>query len=258
MERAFQDGLQRLQAAIGVTLGDQALLRRAMTHKSYINETADSCGHNERVEFLGDAVLELCISEGLYERFPEMSEGQLSRARSALVRSETLAGIATRLGLGELLRLGHGEVVTGGRTKASVLADAFEALLGAVFLDQGIDRARQFVKDLMWGLLAIPGADLSKPDPRSMLQERVQAGGKSLPGYTLLEAPGEGEARSFVVAVSIDGLQVAVGRGRSKKEAARRAAALALETLVAAEPARPPSPLDKLGALPPGGGRREG
>jgi ribonuclease-3 len=233
-QQTFAGRLEALQRVLGVTFLDPGLLERALTHRTYVNEYPDEPGDNERLEFLGDAALELSVSEMLFEQFPEAGEGVLSRARARTVCAETLAGVARHLGLGEMLRLGRGEEQTGGRQKDSVLSDAFEAVLGAVYVDQGLEAVRRVVRGQLGGVLGKPQQDLSLADPRTRLQERVQSRGGQLPVYSLLEPEtrGEMDARPwFRVAVSVDGRVLAAGEGRSKKEASRAAAALALEVL---------------------------
>ena len=208
-------------------------LGRAVTHRSYSNEATPSPPHNERLEFLGDAVLDLLVAEELMAAHAEVPEGDLSRLRAALVNSHALAELAKRLDLGRVLRLGRGEEGSGGRRKESLLADAYEAMLGAVYLDLGLEAVRaRVMADLGDQIRAgvVPSAEV---DYKSALQEFVQARHQTAPVYRLIRSEGPDHEKVFFVEVLVCDQQVALGQGRSKKLAERNAAQGALNTLEA-------------------------
>lgn len=222
---------QRYQSALP-SLHNPALLETALTHRSALNEPkasgTPSLESNERLEFLGDAVLELIVTRQLFEQFPKEDEGKLTAFRSALVRTETLAELALEIGLGEKLYLSHGEEASGGRTNPSLLADTLEALLGALYLDQGLEVVEQFLlTHLLPRLASIQEKGLYK-DAKSNLQEVVQARGLSAPEYLLLKAEGPDHAKQFRVAVRVAGKIVGEGVGTSKQLAQQQAATKAL------------------------------
>lgn len=234
-EQQFDAGLGLLEERIDHTFDRRELLVRALIHRSFKNENSEVPGDNERLEFLGDAVLELIVSHRLLNIFPDMKEGELSRARSRIVRAETLAEVARKLELGGILRLGRGEVGTGGRGKTTVLADALEALVGAVYLDSGLAETTRVVEALLADLFRWPGPVLTERDPKSRLQVLVQDRGSPVPVYELLEEAGPPHEKRFVVGVSVDGQQLARAEGKSKKDAETEAATLALESLAHAD-----------------------
>jgi len=241
-EQQFDAGLGLIEELIEYPFKQRALLVRALVHRSYRNEDDNVSEDNERLEFLGDAVLELIVSHRLLKVFPDMEEGELSRARSRIVRAETLAELARSLGLGEILRLGRGEVGTGGRRKTSVLADAFEALVGAVYLDSNLAETTRVVERLLADLFRWPAPRLTKRDPKSRLQERVQERGSPAPVYELLEERGPHHEKRFVVGVLVGGQLVASASGSSKKDAETEAARLALESLADVDRKAPEGP----------------
>jgi ribonuclease III len=202
----------------------------ALTHRSYCAEHPEAHS-NERLEFLGDAVLGLVVAEHLYATLPALAEGDLARIRSAIVSTEALAPIARSLGVGEALRLGRGEIVSGGREKASLLADAFEALIGAVFIDGGTDRARTFVLGHLGSLIETEAGRAELGDPKNRLQELATRRGDAAPAY-VVEARGPDHDRSFRATVEVSGI-VARGEGTSKRRAERAAAQSALDELAA-------------------------
>ena len=215
-----------VERSLGHVFAQPRLCHAALTHRSAGSE------HNERLEFLGDSVLNCSVSRMLYEAHPQADEGALSRLRATLVSGETLAQIAADLGLGEHLNLGAGELKTGGFRRASILADALEALLAAIFLDAGFDAAAAAVARIMGMRLAgLPAADTLK-DPKTRLQEALQARGLALPVYTLTAVTGDPHAQSFTVGceVPILGLN-AVGEAGSRRRAEQLAAAKLLELL---------------------------
>jgi ribonuclease-3 len=222
-----------LQAALGYTFQSENLFLQALTHRSYANERGSTVGHNERLEFLGDAVLGISASHLLVERFPRESEGTLSRMRASLVSAQSLAGVARSIGLGAALRLGRGEELTGGRDKPSLLADALEAILGAIYLDSGgLAAALGVVRSLLGAAL-----DLLEQcpdhtfDPKTRLQELVQAERKTTPAYSVVATHGPEHEKTFESAISIDGEVLATGVGRNKKDAEQQAALAALRVL---------------------------
>jgi ribonuclease-3 len=221
--------LDDLELAIGVTFRDHTLLRTALVHRSYLNENPRFLlTSNERLEFLGDAVLELIVSEHLYATYPEKQEGELTSFRSSLVNTVSLAETAAILKLGEHLYLSRGEEAGEGRTKQYLLANTFEALLGAIYLDQGLEVARAFVhRHLMVKLPDIIEQQLYR-DPKSSLQERAQEELSVTPTYRVLSEEGPDHNKIFTVGVYAGTKQMAVGTGRSKQVAEQQAAATAL------------------------------
>lgn len=222
---------EKLQTLIGYHFIDPGLLDEALTHRSYANEQRTRCADNERLEFLGDAILGLIIAESLYTGDPQRSEGELSRLRSELVNAGILAQLARQIDLGATLALGRGEIKAGGSDKENILADAFEALLGAIYLEAGIDVARTVVLTLFVQSIIDKTEQRGNSDYKSQLQEYLQSLQQAPPEYVLIETLGPEHDRVFVVEARIpDGLR-GVGRGRSKKEAEQAAARAALKTL---------------------------
>jgi ribonuclease III len=222
--------LEEFEDQAGVEFQDKSYLQRAFVHRSYLNEVGDSfgLGDNERLEFLGDAVLNFVSSELLYNRFPNFREGELTNLRAALVRRETLARFARSFHLGEYLLLGHGEEDSGGRTRPATLCATFEAVIGALYMDQGIEAVRAFLVPMLEEEVGtVAGGALAK-DPKSRLQEWVQSEMGVTPRYKTINTVGPDHARVFVVQVTADKHPLGVGRGRSKQEAAQSAAAMAL------------------------------
>lgn len=235
MRNGAQD-LGAFQAAMGVRFHDPALLRRALTHASYLNENPDcSWGDNERLEFLGDAVVDFVAADYLYAHFPDWQEGQLTSLRAEWVRAETLAQFATDKGLGTYLLLGHGEEQSGGRTRVAMLSDAFEALVGAIYLDGGLEAARQFVVPFLEALAESDTASAALRDPKSRLQEWAQSSVHAAPTYVTVEESGPDHARQFTVEVLIQGQVRGRGTGRSKQAAEQAAARAALDSLPSLE-----------------------
>lgn len=218
-----------LQARTGVTFQSLALLKQAFTHASYRNEHRKSAMEdNERLEFLGDAVLELVISDYLYRARPDLPEGELTRMRAAIVCEPALVRFAQRLGFDQYVRLGKGEERSGGRARPALLADVFEAFIGALYLDQGMDPARDFISRHVVEVLQ---PDSVQPDYKTTLQERVQQHAGREPRYRIVEERGPAHAREFVANVLIGEDVMGVGAGRSKKEAEQSAARSALVAL---------------------------
>jgi ribonuclease-3 len=218
--------LSWVERSFGYVFKQPALCQAAATHRSVGAE------HNERLEFLGDSVLNCCVARMLYDAHGQADEGALSRLRATLVSGETLAQIAGELGLGEHLRLGVGELKTGGFRRASILADALEAILGAIFLDSGFDAAAAVVARIMGPRMSeLPAADALK-DPKTRLQEALQAHGLALPIYTLTAVAGDPHLQSFTISCEVPVLGMsAVGEGASRRRAEQLAAAKLLELL---------------------------
>jgi len=218
--------LDRLEAALGYRFRQPALLETALTHRSA------SRRNNERLEFLGDAILGFVISETLYQRFPEAAEGQLSRMRASLVKGETLAGIARELGLGDYLILGSGELKSGGYRRDSTLADAFEAVIGAIYQDSGLSAAREFVLHHLGGRIDQLDPRGILKDPKTRLQEYLQARGQKLPRYEVTAIHGKTHDQMFEVACHVVGLDEPTrGRGSNRRKAEQAAAEAALARL---------------------------
>ena len=215
-----------VERSFGYVFAQPALCHAAVTHRSA------GADHNERLEFLGDSILNCSVARLLYDAHPEADEGALSRLRATLVSGETLAQIAGEIGLGEHLRLGPGELKTGGFRRASILADALEAILGAIFLDSGFDAAAAAVVCIVGPRMSdLPAADTLK-DPKTRLQEALQAHGLALPVYTLTAAAGDPHLQTFTVSCEVPILGVsAVGEGGSRRRAEQLAAAKLLELL---------------------------
>lgn len=205
---------------------DEAHLVRALTHRSAGSR------HNERLEFLGDSVLNFVIAQALFERFPTATEGELSRLRANLVREATLADVARTLDLGEYLRLGSGELKSGGFRRGSILADGIEAIFGAVLLDGGFHASQKLILRLYQARIALADPNVNLKDPKSRLQEYLQSEKKSLPEYIVLSVDGAQHNQLFKVECRIPELQkCATGEGRTRRKAEQAAAKLALEQL---------------------------
>ncbi len=222
----MNDKLNRLASLLGHQFADADLLKRAITHRSAGSR------HNERLEFLGDSILSLVIAETLYQRFPDVSEGDMSRMRATLVREKTLAELAREFDLGEYLILGPGELKSGGFRRESILADTVEAIIGAIYLDAGMDAIRQLL--LNWYAQRLeeirPGAE--QKDPKTRLQEFLQGRRRPLPSYVVVKVKGEAHNQEFTVQCEIEGVTPSVvGVGSSRRKAEQAAAEKALEQL---------------------------
>lgn len=229
-----EEALKALARRLGHRFKNLALLDRALRHSSYTHEWPEAGSSNELLEFLGDAVLDLAVSQLLVESFPESTEGELSRRRAALVNARQLAEVARRLDLGSCLLLGRGEQRQAGHEKPSLLADALEAVWAAVFLDQGYRAASRLAKRWFAPLLA--QEDLTAwQDPKTALQELLQARYKSPPTYRVLEERGPSHARHFVVELRLGDTPLARGEGPTKKQAEQQAALSALKKLLEEE-----------------------
>lgn len=226
----MENRLENLEKEIKITFRDKNLMQTAFIHRSYLNEhPEEKLGSNERLEFLGDAVLGLLVSEHLYQKFPESPEGDLTNLRSSLVNAKTLSRAAASLNLGSYLRLSKGEEATGGRSRQYILANTFEAVLGAVFLDQGVDAGKKFVVGhLLPYLQEIIEKKLYK-DFKSILQEKAQDERGVTPVYRVVKEHGPDHAKIFRTAVLLNKQKLAEGEGNSKQEAEQLAAKTALE-----------------------------
>jgi ribonuclease-3 len=221
-----------LEAALGVQLPDRALALASLTHKTYVNEhPLDAPSDNERLEFLGDAVVDLAVSHRLMERHPTASEGELTRMRALIVNEEGLARVARTAGLGELLLLGRGEALSGGRQKSSVLADGLEAVIAAVYLSGGLPAALALVDRLFADVIAGVAEGKSGEDYKTGLQKEVQPRLGQPPRYRVVAESGPDHAKTFEVEVVLGETTFARGGGRSKKEAEQAAAREALRLL---------------------------
>ena len=221
-------GVESLQLRLGYSFHAENLLRLALTHPSIAHESGVVSEHNQRLEFLGDAVLQLVLTQKLYEKFPAFDEGLLTKARAKLVNASSLAGHARALDLGTHLILSRGEETSGGRGRASALADAFESLLGAIFLDGGFDAAREFVmREFAADFSTLPDSS-GIANPKGELQELLQSRSACAPEYKTISATGPDHDRVFECIVQHEGVELARGRGKSKKAAESDAALAAL------------------------------
>jgi len=213
------EGLAELERRLGHAFRDKELARQAVTHRSF------GTPHNERLEYLGDSLLNCAVATLLYEKFPKLPEGDLSRLRASLVNQSSLSEVASALGLGDLLRLGEGELKSGGFRRPSILADAFEALLGAVYLDAGFDAVRAAVERLMGEKLEGRDRMPVDKDPKTALQEHLQGRKLALPRYSVQRTEGEAHDQTFTVECRVDDLGVvAAGQGTSRRAAEQAAA----------------------------------
>jgi ribonuclease-3 len=228
--------LAELQNRLGHSFRDESLMRLALTHPSVAHDVNAPTPHNQRLEFLGDSVLGLVLSQQLYEKFPGADEGELTKSRAKLVNAGSLAARARALGLGAHLILSRGEENTGGRERASALADAFESVLGAIFLDGGFAAAREFVVREFAGDFSALAGGTDFQNPKGELQELLQSRSPRAPEYEFLSASGPDHDRVFECAVRHDGAELARGAGKSKKAAESAAALAALEKLRAEKP----------------------
>ena len=220
-----------LQARLAYTFRDEGLLRLALTHPSVAHESGEPTAHNQRLEFLGDAVLQLILTHELYEKFPGFDEGPLTKGRAKLVNRRTLADHARALGLGTCLFLSRGEETSGGRERASTLADAFEALLGAIFLDGGFGEAREFISREFGAAFSKLNVPPSIENPKGELQELLQSRSPVAPEYHVVSVTGPDHDRVFECTVQHGGMELARGSGKSKKAAESAAALAALKQL---------------------------
>lgn len=223
------EDLDQLQERLGYRFKNPDLLRDALTHKSFLNENRQlNIRDNERMEFLGDAVLDLVVTDLLFKKYPEMREGDLSKKRSSIVRESSLYAIATDMGLGSNMLLGRGEMQSGGDKKSSLLADAFEAVVAAIYLDGEIAAVRRFIDGIFTPILDIaPKVE----DYKSQFQELCQKDNLISPTYKVINSSGPDHDKVFDVGLEIDGKAISSGRGKSIKEAERQAAKEALREI---------------------------
>jgi ribonuclease-3 len=222
---------QEFAGRVGLKFKDKLLLSRALTHRSYLNENPDAIEDNERLEFLGDAVLDFVVGAWLYNRFPEMAEGELTRMRAALVRTEQLGAFGNAIQLGKAIRLGRGEEDGGGRSRLAMLCASFEAVVGALYLDQGIGPVEEFVNPLLEPAVRSILENHGDRDPKSILQEWAQAQGFRPPQYRIVKEDGPDHEKTFIVEVFIDNEPAGQGEGHSKQFASKEAAKAAMKNL---------------------------
>jgi len=230
-KRAKENQFQVLQQEMNITFTNEHLLKQAFTHSSYVNEHRRKLFEdNERLEFLGDAVLELTVSQFLFKKYPLMAEGELTKLRAAIVCEPSLVEFANELEFGRFILLGKGEELTGGRERPALLADVFEAFIGALYLDKGIDEVIRFLEKVVFPKINA-GAFSHVMDFKSQLQELVQRDGNGIIEYQVLQEKGPAHNREFISMVSLNGQELGTGAGRSKKEAEQHAAKKALDRL---------------------------
>jgi ribonuclease-3 len=218
------------EKTIGISFKDPALLRLAFTHRSYLNEHRDTVmSHNERLEFLGDAVLELIVTEHLFAKFPDQTEGSLTLLRSALVKAETLSDAASKMGMNDYLLLSKGEAKDNGRARQIILANTIEALIGAIFLDQGYEVTKYFISRHIFYLIDQIVSEEGWIDAKSKFQEKAQDEMGITPSYKTIKEEGPDHDKEFTVGVYLDNNLIAEGSGKSKQEAEQEAAKKALE-----------------------------
>ncbi|UOF02073.1 ribonuclease III [Bdellovibrio reynosensis] len=223
--------MNQLEQRLGYNFKNAALLERALTHKSFANELKSPTEHNEKLEFLGDAVLDLVVGEFLYEKFPSDTEGGLSKKRASIVNEEVLSELAIGMELNKYMQLGKGETLTGGALKPRLVASSFEAIVGALFLDGGFEVTKEFIRREFAALTEkVCGNEDFEKDYKTRLQEIVQKALKETPKYEVLAEEGPPHDREFLVCVKVKEDVWAQGRGRSKKNAEQSAAKNALET----------------------------
>jgi len=214
-----------------IVFNDYLLLSRALTHRSYLNEHPEALEDNERLEFLGDAVLDFIVGAWLYNQYPEMAEGELTRMRSALVYTDQLAEFAKIINLGIALKLGKGEANGGGRERRGLLCDAFEALIGAIYLDSGIEGVKKFISPLLEDTAEYVLNHYKTNDPKSQFQEWAQSKGYPTPQYVTIGESGPDHSKVFEVEVKLDDIVLGSGKGNSKQAAAKSAAENALKKI---------------------------
>ncbi len=226
------ENTQKIEEKIHITFNDKMLLQTAFTHRSFLNEANGvATEHNERLEFLGDAVLEILVSEYLFNKFPNLREGDLTTFRSAVVKMESLADISAELGFGELILMSKGEEMTGGRTRPYILANTFEAFLGALFIDQGIEECKRFLSSVFFDKINTIIENKDYIDAKSHLQEVTQERFKLTPVYKLVKEEGPDHDKTFTVNVLVKGKIMGTGTGKSKQQAQQEAAKNALDAL---------------------------
>jgi len=217
-----------LMTRIGITFHDTLLLTRALTHRSYLNENPEALEDNERLEFLGDAVLDFLVGEWIYHRFPEMEEGDMTKMRSALVQTNQLANFTRQLQIQNAIRLGRGEYKGGGSYRSALLCDVFEAIVGALYLDKGLDAVRSFISPLLDSAVEDILENQKIEDPKSLLQEWTQANGLHTPRYITKNISGPDHQKIFEVEVRVGNQSLGTGTAKSKRSAEKLAASQAM------------------------------
>ncbi len=223
--------LNKLQNIIRVKFKDKSLLNRALTHRSFVNESGSSLKDNERLEFLGDSVLALVVNEYLIKRFEEYPEGNLAKIKSVVVSEATLSKVAREIDLGGFIRMGRGEEHSGGRSRPSILANTLEALIGALYLDSGLKHSKRFVLSLLKGDIERIDSQAYYRDPKTTLQEYVQKKYRERPVYSVVRESGPDHQKEFTVGLSIGGRDICQASGNSKRRAEMEAARIALERI---------------------------
>lgn len=234
-----QELVKKVKSQLGIQWNDENHLLGALTHSSFAHENRNpqlSLEHNQRLEFLGDAVLELVVSDYLFKKYPEYPEGALTKIRAGIVCEPSLASIANSMDLGGFLLMGKGEERSGGRKRPSILADAMEALIGAIYIDQGMEQAYSFIMEKLNPVInkVVESGGL-KTDYKTQLQELVQKKSENTLGYRIIEESGPDHSKTFVAGVSFQGIQWGQGSGRTKKEAEQAAARHAMEKILSGE-----------------------
>lgn len=232
MNEEFRKILKKLE----INPQDESLYKMAFIHRSHLNEIKEVKQSNERIEFLGDCILSFVVSGYLYKTRPDDTEGDLTNLRAYMVKTDSLARAARQLHLGEYLKLSKGEEMSGGRSNPQILADTYEAVIGATFLDQGVDAASRFIKSTLFPAFENELAQGAPRDPKSHLQELAQSQFQSSPKYKILETTGPDHAKQFTVGVFVQGKQVGQGKGNNKQQAEEESAKEALTQLVTKNP----------------------
>src|SRR5690554_1017403 len=231
LDRSEDPLLGELSKVLAYDFKDKDLIKTAITHTSFANEARGRVDHNERLEFLGDSVLSLSVSEFIYKTYPKLPEGSMTKLRAGVVSEFTLAKIAKSIGLGKYLRLGKGEQINGGRHRDSILADAFEAIIAAIYLDGGLEPAKEFViRQLADSIKNLSKSDGSW-DSKTLLQELLQVSNKADIRYEIIAEDGPDHNKSFTAQISNNGKIIGTGQGKSKKEAEQMAAYNALKKI---------------------------
>lgn len=225
------ESITKFKKRLHLSIKDEFLLSRALTHRSYLNENRDALEDNERLEFFGDSILSFIVAEWIYNKFPDKPEGSLTRLRSAIVYTEQLAEFAKQLNLGQAIRLGNGEVLAGGRERPAILCDAFEALIAAIYLDSGLEAVKNIVYPLISESIETILLNHQDEDTKSNLQEWAQSNGFASPKYNKLKEMGPDHAKIFEMEVIIDGQIYGHGTGTSKQAAEKDAAKNALSKI---------------------------
>jgi ribonuclease-3 len=246
--------LQALQARLGMRFEDENMLMQALTHRSYSNDMGVHVPDYERLEFLGDAVLDFISADFLYTHFPHVAEGELTQLRSALVKTEALAQLARMYGLGEYIRMSKGDEQAGGRTRDSVLCDVFEAVIGVIYLQKGLDEAKAFMTPLLTARETIISDEAVNKSPRSRFQEWAEATHAITPRFEVLSVTGESHLPNFEMAVYLGNRLITTGHGTSKGTAAKNAAQNALLMVEANHPSLVVKPSAKGDGQKPDGG----